>query len=142
MSYREKTTWISLLAMIFVYGWYFWKVTPALFAGHSEALLHAALVLPLTVAAVAVLQVIPMIAVAIAAPADAQAPQDEREKLYALKGTQAAYFILASGALFTSVAGIFLGANAGTLANLCLLSVVVSNLAKYATEVAYFRFAA
>ncbi len=141
MSYREKTTWISLLAMGAVYGWYFWKVMPVLAAGGGDTL-HYAHLLGSTIAAVAILQIIPMIVIAILSPADAQAPQDEREKLYALKGTQAAYFVLVAGALFASVAGIFFGANAGMLANLTLLSVVTSNMAKYLIEVAYFRFAA
>jgi hypothetical protein len=140
MSYREKTTWISLLAMGAVYGWYFWKVMPALIAGHGDAL-HYAYLLGSTIAAVAILQIIPMIVAAVISPADAQAPQDEREKLYALKGTQAAYFVLVAGALFASVAGIFFHVNAGMLANLILLSVVTSNLVKYLAEVAHFRFA-
>ena len=141
MSYREKTTWISLLAMAAVCGWYVWKVMPALAAGHGDALQSAHL-LGSMIATVAVLQIIPMILIAIASPSDAQAPHDEREKLYALKGTQAAYFVLVAGALFASVAGIFFGATVGMLANLMLLSVVASNVAKYLTEVAYFRFAA
>ena len=35
VSYREKTTWISLLAMAAVYGWYFWNVMPVLAARHG-----------------------------------------------------------------------------------------------------------
>src|SRR5580698_9875600 len=119
MSYREKTTWISLLAMGVVYGWYFWKVMPVLAAGNGDAL-HYAHLLGSTIGAVAILQIIPMIVVAVLSPAEANAPHDEREKLYALKGTQAAYFVLVGGALFTSVAGIFLGASAGMLANIIL----------------------
>jgi hypothetical protein len=141
MSYREKTTWISLFAMTGVYGWYFWKVMPVLASGHGDALQSAHL-LGSTIALVAALQIIPMIAFAAASPADANAPHDEREKFYALKGTQAAYFVAVAGALFVSVDGIFFGASVGMLANLSLLSVVTSNLAKYAVEVAHFRFAA
>jgi hypothetical protein len=135
MSFREKINWISLLAMAGVYGWYFWTVMPLLAAGHGNAL-RVAYLLGSTVA---ILQIVPIIVVAIGAPRDAQAPEDEREKLFSLKGTRSAYFVLVAGALFTSTAGIFFGASAGMLANYILLSVVASNIIKYATQIAYFR---
>ncbi len=50
--------------------------------------------------------------------------------------------MLVAGALFASAAGIFFGANSGMLANYILLSLVASNLVKYATQIAYFRMTA
>jgi len=140
MSYREKAAWIAFLATGVVYGWYFWKVMPILASGH--AVVHYAFLLSVTVLAVSVLQGIPLIGFAIASPTDASAPQDEREQLYALKGTRTAYYVLTAGALFVSVEGIFLGANAAMLANLSLLAVVTASLAQHLTVIAYFRFTA
>lgn len=141
MSFREKITWVSLVAMGGVYGWYFWTVMPVLAAGHGDAL-HYAHLLGSTIALVAILQIIPIVVMAAVAPRDAQAPEDERETLFSLKGTRAAYYVLVAGALFASAAGIFFGANSGMLANYILLSLVASNLIKYATQIAYFRMTA
>jgi len=138
MAFREKLAWISVATMALVYGWYFWTVLPLARAGAGGWFRYAKL-LQGTIITVVVLQVVLTIAVAIFSPREAQAAEDEREKLIALKGTRAAYFVLVTGALLVSVWGIFFGTNAVLLGNDALLAVVVANLVKDVTQIVHYR---
>ena len=124
--------------MTLVYGWYFWTVLPLARAG-AGGWFHYAKLLQGTIITVVVLQVVLTIAVAIFSPREAQAAEDEREKLIALKGTRTAYFVLVTGALLVSVWGIFFGTNAVLLGNDALLAVVVANLVKDVTQIVHYR---
>jgi hypothetical protein len=93
MSYREKSAWISLLSMSVIYGIYFWRVIQA---GPQTGHFHFGNLLG-TIIALVIVQVVLTVAVAIAAPKEAQAPRDEREKLIELKATRVAYSGLATG---------------------------------------------
>ena len=92
MSFREKTAWISLVSMAGIYGLYFWSVIRSGPGGGSRTggLLG-------TVIALAVVQTVLTIAVAVFNPKDAQAPRDERERLIELKAARFAYAGLATG---------------------------------------------
>ena len=138
MAFREKLAWISVATMTLVYGWYFWTVFPLARAG-AGGWFHYAKLLQGTIITVVVLQVVLTIAVAIFSPREAQAAEDEREKLIALKGTRTAYFVLVTGALLVSVWGIFFGTNAVLLGNDALLAVVVANLVKDVTQIVHYR---
>ena len=91
MPFREKSAWISLISISLIYGIYFWSVIHAgPHAGfHFGSLLATVIVL-------IVVQVVLHIVVALAAPKEAKAPRDEREKLIELKATRIAYAGLAT----------------------------------------------
>src|SRR5271167_4031409 len=93
MPFREKSAWISLVSMSGIYGLYFWSV---IHARPQSGHVHFGSLLG-TIIALVVVQVVLTIGVAIAAPKEAQAPRDEREKLIDLKATRVAYAGLASG---------------------------------------------
>src|SRR5215470_5037251 len=90
MSFREKTAWISLLSMTGIYGLYFWSVSHSASPGgfHLGGLLE-------TIVALAIVQTVLTIAIAIFSPKEAQAPRDERERLIDLRATRFAYAALA-----------------------------------------------
>ena len=91
MSFREKSAWISILTTAGIYGLYFWPIFPSgLRAGgfHFGRLLG-------TIILLVVVQVVLNVALAIFAPKEADAPQDEREKLIDLKATKLGYGVLA-----------------------------------------------
>jgi hypothetical protein len=138
VAFREKLAWISGLTMTLVYGWYFWTVFPLARTGQG-GWFHYAKLLQGTIITVVVLQIILAIAVAIFSPREAQAPEDERERFIALKGTRAAYFVLVAGALLASVSGIFLHTDTVLLGNAILLAVVAANLVKDFTQIVYYR---
>ena len=116
MSFREKTAWISLVSISGIYAFYFWSVL------HSGALARSGGLLG-TVIALAVVQTVLTIAVAIFAPKEAQAPRDERDRLIDLRATRFAYAALA-GSL--ACACFFGGFNPPIIFNVnALLSILV-----------------
>jgi len=97
MSFREKTAWISVVSMLAIYGLYFGTLVhagPQSGAAGTGGLLE-------TVVALALVQAGLTAAVAIAAPRDAKAPRDERDKLIEHRAAQVAY-----AALATSIASV------------------------------------
>ena len=100
MPFREKSAWISVLAMSGIYGFYFWSVIRA---GHQAGGFHFGSLLGTIVALVIVLTV----AVAVFSPRDAKAPRDERDKLIELRATRVAYAGLATAVLCACFFGAF-----------------------------------
>jgi hypothetical protein len=103
MPFREKSAWISLLSMSVIYGLYFWSV---IHAGPQAGGFHFGSLLG-TIIALVVVQVVLTVAVAIAAPKEAKAPRDEREKLIELKATRIAYSGLATSVALACFFGAF-----------------------------------
>ena len=134
MSFREKIAWVSLFAISAIYGWYLltaWPFGAAIPAG-SGALFW--LVILLVVA-----QTIPIAVLAAFSPRDAQAPQDEREKLIALKSNRAGYAVLMAGTLAACAACLYFGIGGAAAANAVLVAVVTGELAKQFSKILYYR---
>jgi len=100
MPFREKSTWISLLSISLIYAVYFWSVVHA----GPHAGFHFGSLLA-TVIALIVVQIVLHVVIAIAAPKEAKAPRDEREKLIELKATRIAYSGLATSIAFACFFG-------------------------------------
>jgi hypothetical protein len=102
MSFREKSSWISLLTMAGIYGFYFWSVIHEPHPGrvHFGGLLQ-------TIIALVFVQVVLSIAVAIFKPEEAKAQRDERDKLIDLRATRVAYAGLATGIVVACLFGAF-----------------------------------
>jgi hypothetical protein len=103
MSFREKTAWISMLSMGAIYGFYFWSVVHA---GPQPGGFHFGGLLE-TIVALAIVQTVLVIAVAIAKPEEAKAPRDERDKLIQLRAMRFAYSGLATGIALACLFGAF-----------------------------------
>ena len=103
MSFREKSAWISMLSMSFIYGFYFWSVVhlgPKAGGFHFGSLLE-------TIIALVVLQIVLTIAVAVFTPREAKAPRDERDKLIELRAMRVAYAGLATSVALACFFGAF-----------------------------------
>jgi hypothetical protein len=103
MSFREKSAWISVVSMSGIYGFYFWSVIKA---GPKAGGFHFGGLLE-TIIALAVLQIVLTIAVAIFSPKEARAPRDERDKLIELRAMRVAYAGLATGIALACFFGAF-----------------------------------
>jgi fatty acid desaturase len=103
MSFREKISWTSMLAMLGIYGFYFWSVVRA---GQQAGPLHFAGLLG-TIIALVVVQIVLIVALAIFAPTDAKAPRDERDKLIELRAMRVAYAGLATSVALACFFGAF-----------------------------------
>ena len=134
MPFREKSAWISLITTFAVYAYYFWNLqsTRGRNGGESLGLFIGCVVILI------VLQIIFHIIAAIRAPRDATAPRDERERMIALKSSNIAYYVVASGAVLAAMGLVFVG-EPFVMANFLLLALVLAELTKYASQIVFFR---
>jgi hypothetical protein len=138
MSFREKTAWITLIALI---------VTSLLFVLHAprgltlapEPSLFSLHVLLLSIATFVVIEIVAIVIVRLRSPRDAKIPLDERERLIVLKAGSIAWYVLAASSLGSVFVTIHLGANEFGLAYCVLASVVLSLMVNYAARIVYYR---
>lgn len=137
MSFREKSAWISLLAYLGIYGFYFMNVAAALARGDADGAQFLGLFGQSVVLFVLMIIVGTVIA-AVTAPKDAQAPEDEREKLIALRANSASGYVLASGVVLT-IGVIFFGVKDFLVINLLFFALVISEIFKIVMQIALYR---
>jgi len=138
MSMRERSAWISVLTTAAVYGFYFWTVFhggPTGYAGYLGLLVGSVVVL---VVLQIVLTIMVTVAVALRSPQDARAPEDEREKLFALKASRVAHVVLAVGVV-SVIGAMFFGMPRDLAINALFLALILAELAKSAAQIVYFR---
>lgn len=102
MSYKEKSIWISILVMVFIWADYAFSVIDL----HNSALLNMEAINSLLVDAVVftiVLEIVLHIVVAVIAHKDANTPADERDKLISLTSIKHAYNLLFAGVVLAII---------------------------------------
>ena len=150
MSFREKHLWISVIASVAVWGWYFWFLIRQLAAGQ---LVGAGFTGDLSMAFIGSLIVVVLVEVVLTIIATATTPKserdtrDEREILAALKASHVALmglialiFCVSAGAWFaglfddrlTGAAAVFpaTGETMVLLANVLLACLVLAELVR------------
>jgi hypothetical protein len=153
MSFREKSAWISFITLLVVFGFYFVSFSASLVAGGrlettpsvvsaatASTVVHVGFIslFSLLVVALIVSVVVLNIIVAVRSPAEAKSPQDERERLIALKAKRPAYFVLATFA-WLSIAVLFLGGGAWVLANAVFFAIWLGELTNYGAQIYLYR---
>jgi hypothetical protein len=138
VSFREKSAWITLITLIVLMLFYLTHLPPPwwLRANPGGFLFH---VLTLGVIAFVVIELVAHAIMALRAPREARAPQDEREQLIALKSRSVAarvYAVLSLGSVFLVI---HLGANDGGILYCLFLSFIASQIVNYAARVVYYR---
>lgn len=144
MTFREKMAWITLVVTVVIWGGYFGEAVRAVLAGAAQ---HLPGLFAACVAAQIALTVAAAIPAAAFAPRDAEAPEDERERLISLRATNLAFPVLSAGVLV--VAGAFaMGAadmaalpiSASLLmANGVLAAVVIAEIVRGVAQVVRYR---
>jgi fumarate reductase subunit D len=136
MSFREKSTWITLVTLALVAAFIVLNLPPLTLApAPSPALFH---VFGAGVVAFLVIAFVANLVVALRSPRDARAPKDERERLIALKAASIAapvYVVLS----LASVSLIHLGANGIGVAWAVLFSFVIAEIVKCVARIVYYR---
>ena len=141
MSFREKSAWITFLLLLFVFGFYFVSLGMHLiWSEHPMPNFFAVLLVLLL--AILVVEVALHILAAMRSPDDAKAPQDERERLVALKAKRPAFFVLMVSAFF-SIATVHVSGHfrlgQGLVANGILFSMWLGELTNYGAQLYYYR---
>jgi hypothetical protein len=133
MPFREKSAWITLIAIL---------VVSALFALLSPHLPHPRPwdfhVLLVCMAAFVVIEAVASLVLRLRYPVDARTPVDEREQLINLKATRLASGCYIAGS-FLAVLTIHLGASAVMIGYLIVLAFVLSEIVKYGARIMYYR---
>jgi uncharacterized membrane protein len=135
MSFREKSAWVSLLAYAGVYGYYFWVLSSVIAAGQATTFRFGDLLVRLMVL-LAIVELALQLLIALRAPREAKLPADERERLITLKATRIAFHVVMIGAATICAA---IGAPSFYTTNGLFLAIVVAEVARYASQVVYFR---
>lgn len=137
MSFREKSAWIILVTLIVVTAAVAlelaipWTLAPQ----PSPSMFF---VLSVAVAIFVLIAVVGHVIVAVRSPREAKAPEDERERLIALKATRIAAYVYG----FLSLSSIYLihhGANQIGLAYCVLASFVIAEAVNYGARIVYHR---
>ncbi|MDB5679976.1 hypothetical protein [Sphingomonas bacterium] len=135
MSFREKTAWIALAAILIAASVYFGTLV-AHYRDPSHAfaigLFLKVVVLQTVITAGAT------IVAAIASPADARAPRDERDHMVAALAAGRAYYPLLVGVAVTS-ASINFGATAFDLLNGMLAMIMLAEAWRFAAQIVLYR---
>jgi hypothetical protein len=136
MSFREKSAWISFVLVATGSAIYFRGIAEVLM-GHARPGGQFHLFFGL-VAGLVALEVILHLVVVLQAPKDAKAPRDERDRLIQLKATRNAFYVLLPAA-FASIGTMHLGADVWDMAHAVLAAIVAAELARFGSQMLYYR---
>ncbi|QIG81228.1 hypothetical protein [Stakelama tenebrarum] len=93
MTFREKVLWVSVIAVLLIWGSYFLDLVTNLSAGRIEVAASFGGFLR-SVVLIVVVEIVASVVLAIASPREANMPADIREREYALSAYRPAYFVL------------------------------------------------
>lgn len=132
MSFREKSAWVTLTAILLVTLLYVLHI-PWQHTGRFA--MHAFLVCMVLFLAI---EVIAHLVLYIKFPKDARTPKDERERLIDLKATSVAAYVYVFCS-FSAVATIHLGANQFIVASGVMLAFIIAEIVNYGMRIYYYR---
>ena len=135
MSFQEKSTWVILLTMVLVYGWYFATVMSEV-ASTAVGDIDYQGTMIVTVIAVVVLVIIGTILITVAGGGDDSS--DERDKAINRYGEYVGGFALAIGAL-AALAMAMIEVEQFWIANTILAGLVLSEIVANVTKIALYR---
>jgi hypothetical protein len=135
MSFREKSAWVTLIAIALVVVLYYLHAPRVLIPQSGGWELH---ILALCFATFIVIDVVAHVVLYLRYPKDARTPKDERERLIDLKAVGIAHWVFVVGA-FLSVATLHAGATVFGVGYLVLTAFAVSQVVKHAARIVYYR---
>jgi TRAP-type C4-dicarboxylate transport system permease large subunit len=138
MTFEEKSTWVSLGILLFVFTGYFSQVFEGLVTDTLNKTEIAGLFIG-AVVTIVVLQIALHIVIAIFNVRDTDQPKDERDKLFAMKAGNISGLVLGIGVLIIAAQTILSNLNALWVANLLLFIVLVSQVVSDVLRLFYYR---
>jgi hypothetical protein len=133
-SFEEKSVWIQLVSMIAVLGSYF--VVAALMLSNGVTTVVA--FMPLFIVAVALLVVVLVVGHIVVAIASRPDGRDERDRLIEWRAESNSSWILGAG-VFAAIAGLAVSVDNVWIAHLLLFSMFLSEVAKFISQLVYYR---
>ena len=136
MSFEEKSSWVMLIVITVVYGWYFTSVVGDLSAGTVVTDITYKGAMIGTVVAVIVLAIGGHISITVAARGDSSS--DERDREINRQGEYIGGFVLGTGAL-VALALAMLEKDHFWIANTILLTLVLSEMTSGVVKILIYR---
>lgn len=138
ISFKEKSTWVSLAIITFIFAGYFSQV----YQGLINGTLDKDAVLGLFIGAVAsiiILEIFLHTVIAILNAKDTDQPSDERDRLFSMKAGNISGWVLGFGVLTIAAHTFMRELDSLWVANLLLFAVFVSQVVSYALQIYYYR---
>jgi hypothetical protein len=136
MSFQEKSRWIALTANLIAWGWYFLTLS-RLPAGLPDERGLLGLMVPIFVA-VAIINIVGHIIVAVLKPSEARSGLDEREKAIASRAAAIGYTVLCVGIAVALGATLWFW-TVFYAVNAVMFAFILAECVRYGIEIAAFR---
>lgn len=133
-SFEEKSVWIQLVSTVAVLGSYF--VIAALMLSKGVTVLIA--FVPLFIVAVVLLVIVLVAGHIVVAVASKPEGRDERDRLIGWRAESNSAWILAVG-VFAAITALIASVEGVYVAHLLMLSMLLSEVAKYVFQLVYYR---
>ncbi|HET6896467.1 MAG TPA: hypothetical protein VFH72_13870 [Candidatus Baltobacteraceae bacterium] len=138
MPYREKTAWLTLIAIALTFGPYFGAVAARGRAVGAVPDLHQLGLFAIAVAAQVIIMAAGFAYFAITSPHDARTPPDERDRAITSRSITFAYYVLIAGMVL--VGGIMPFNSSGwAIINAALFMIVAAEVVHYGIIVISYR---
>ena len=137
MSFQEKSTWVSLVVAILIFGSYFTIAFRELSdpdADNPKIIGFFVIAIVLMV----IIEIVLHISLAIAFRKDAEKAADERDNLIELKATRISYFVLAFGVWIASIS-ILMVESLLAMVNIIMFFFVLAEIVGSTTQLLYYR---
>ena len=132
MAFKEKSAWITLAALIWIFGGYAWSLFEAKsFGAGTSGVMVASIV------GFVVLLVIAHAVAAIVSPKSADAAEDERDRMIDLKAEEMSGIVLGTAAFFALVVALYEGRY--LVANILFLGLAASEIVKNLYQIVLYR---
>ncbi|HTQ35814.1 MAG TPA: hypothetical protein VMH77_02155 [Steroidobacteraceae bacterium] len=137
MSFREKTAWVALVALILVSLMY-WLHVPDPFEPHRHG--WVLLALGLSFGTFILIELIAWVVFYLRNPREVRTPRDEREQIIALKATRIGSWVFTSGTFLAIVLALHVvGAGPVALGMSVAIAFIVAQVTRQAAVIIYYR---
>ena len=138
MSFREKTAWLAVAAMVIAYSAYFVAVAVAPRSGEPHDTLTLLAVFAIASALRLLILGIAMLVLRGQSPVDARLPADERDRAIAARSAGMAYWVLMVGMVLVGIIMPFTD-HGRTITNAALFWLVTAEIVRYGASIAAYR---
>ena len=151
MSFKEKSTWISLVSTLLIFGYYFANIIALRDTPIELAKVAAAGLLLEAVILITIVEIIFQGMLASTNRKAAQLGSDERDKLFEMKGNMAGYTVLVIGVMFTFTRILIVEFNPDfadqnsslqiplLTAHILMFSFILSEVVRFSAQLYYYR---
>jgi hypothetical protein len=134
MSFREKSAWVTLTAILLVFLLY------VLHAPHlTDPGLWEVHILLACIVAFVVIELVAYIVLRLRYSEDARTPKDERERLIDLKAIRLAARVYVIGSFLAVLFGLHLAHDGRAVGSLILVAFVIAEIVNYGARIYYYR---